>query len=229
MGCRRRRKLRLHTIHGVDHPLSVEPSFFKSPAEFRGWLERNHDSAEELLLGLHKKGSGYASITLREAQVEALCFGWIDGKARTIDENSWAIRFTPRRTKSVWSAININRAEALIAEGRMTPAGLAEFEKRDEKRVRQYSYERENPKFDAVSEAAFRANPTAWDFFRAQPAGYQRLHTWWVMSAKRDETRVKRLAALIEISGQGRRIDPMNSPYSQHTKINQTSLLTPCS
>jgi uncharacterized protein YdeI (YjbR/CyaY-like superfamily) len=193
----------------------VTPAFFKSASEFRGWLDRNHDSAEELSLGLHKKGSGKPSITLREAQDEALCFGWIDGVARSIDENSWAIRFTPRRPGSIWSAVNIKAAHKLIANGRMTPAGLTAFEKRHEKRAKQYSYERETPQFDATSEAAFRANPTAWDFFRAQPAGYQRLHTWWVMSAKREETRAKRLAVLIEISAQGRRIDPIISPFKQ--------------
>jgi uncharacterized protein YdeI (YjbR/CyaY-like superfamily) len=193
----------------------AEPTFFESPEDFRAWLERNHDSAEELLVGLRKKSSGLASITLREAQEEALCFGWIDGKARNLDESNWAIRFTPRRPDSVWSAVNIKRAHALIAEGRMTPAGLAAFEKRDEKRARKYSYEREKPEFDKASEEAFRANEKAWDFFRAQPAGYQRLNTWWVMSAKREETRAKRLAALIEISAQGRRIDPMRSPFEQ--------------
>jgi uncharacterized protein YdeI (YjbR/CyaY-like superfamily) len=193
----------------------VTPTFFETAAEFRAWLERNHSSADELLLGLHKKSSGKPSITLREAQDEAICFGWIDGKARSIDESSWAIRFTPRRPGSFWSAINIKRAKALIAEGRMTPAGLAEFEKRDEQRVRQYSYERETPQFDAASEEAFRANEAAWDFFRAQPPGYQRLNTWWVMSAKRQDTRAKRLAVLIEMSAQGRRIDPMRSPFEQ--------------
>jgi uncharacterized protein YdeI (YjbR/CyaY-like superfamily) len=196
----------------------VKPRFFKSPAEFRKWLERNHDSAEELLLGLYKKGSGKPTITLREAQDEAICFGWIDGKARSIDKNSWAIRFTPRRPGSFWSAVNIKRAEALVAEERMTRAGLAAFEKRDETRSKQYSYQRESPEFDAASEAAFRANKAAWDFFRAQPAGYQRLNTWWVTSAKREETRAKRLAALIDISAQGRRIDPMKSPFEQVRK-----------
>jgi uncharacterized protein YdeI (YjbR/CyaY-like superfamily) len=193
----------------------VKPTFFESPADFRAWLEQNHDSASELLLGLHKKSSGRPSITLREAQDEAICFGWIDGVARNIDESSWAIRFTPRRPGSVWSAVNIRRAEALIAESRMIPAGLAEFEKRDQKRAKQYSYERENPEFDAASEEAFRANEEAWRFFRAQPPGYQRLHTWWVMSAKTEQTRARRLAALVEISAQGRRIDPMKSPFEQ--------------
>jgi uncharacterized protein YdeI (YjbR/CyaY-like superfamily) len=195
--------------------LKAAPTFFKTPAEFRKWLEANHDSADELLLGLHKKASGKPSIALREAQDEALCFGWIDGVARSIDENSWAIRLTPRRPGSAWSAVNIKRAHALIAEGRMTPAGLAEFEKRHDKRAKSYSYERENPEFDAVSGKAFRANKKAWDFFRAQPAGYKRLHTWWVMSAKREETRARRLGILIELSAQGRRIDPMKSPFEQ--------------
>jgi uncharacterized protein YdeI (YjbR/CyaY-like superfamily) len=196
----------------------AKPTFFKSPAEFRAWLERNHDSADELILGLHKKASGKPSITLREAQDEAICFGWIDGKARNIDESRWAIRFTPRRPGSVWSAVNIRRAEALIAEGRMTAAGLAEFEKRDEKRAKSYSYERDKAEFDAATEKAFRANSKAWHFFRAQPAGYQRLHTWWVMSAKREETRGKRLVVLIEMSTDGRRIDPMKSPFDQVAK-----------
>jgi uncharacterized protein YdeI (YjbR/CyaY-like superfamily) len=193
----------------------VKATFFETPSKFREWLERNHDSAEELLLGLHKKSSGTPSITLREAQDEALCFGWIDGKARSIDESSWAIRLTPRRPGSIWSAVNIKRAEALIAAGRMTATGMAEFEKRDHKHARQYSYERENPEFDAECAKAFRANRDAWKFFQAQPAGYQRLNTWWVMSAKTEETRARRLAVLIEISGQGRRIDPMNSPFKQ--------------
>jgi uncharacterized protein YdeI (YjbR/CyaY-like superfamily) len=193
----------------------VKPNFFASPSEFREWLERNFDSADELLVGLHKKNSGKPSITLREAQDEALCFGWIDGVARNLDESSWAIRFTPRKPRSVWSAVNIKRAETLIAKGRMTPAGLAEFEKRDENRAKQHSYERENPEFDPASEERFRANEKAWEFFQAQPAGYRRLHMWWVMSAKTEETLAKRLAMLIEISGQGRRIDPMKSPFEQ--------------
>ena len=193
----------------------MKPIFFKTPAEFRKWLERNHNSAEELSLGLYKKNSRKSSITLREAQDEAICFGWIDGVARRIDETSWAIRLTPRRPGSVWSAVNIKAAHELIASGRMTPAGLAAFERRDEKRAKQYSYERENPDFDAVSEKMFRENEAAWDFFRGQPAGYQRLHTWWVMSAKTEETRARRLAVVIAISAQGRRIDPMISPFKQ--------------
>jgi uncharacterized protein YdeI (YjbR/CyaY-like superfamily) len=193
----------------------VTPTFFESRENFREWLEQNHDSAEELLLGLYKKGSGKPSITLREAQDEALCFGWIDGVARSIDESSWAIRLTPRRPGSVWSAVNIKAAHELIVAGRINPAGLTAFEKRDEKRAKQYSYERENPEFDAECAKAFRANKDAWKFFQAQPAGYQRLNTWWVMSAKTEETRARRLAVLIEISGHGRRIDPMNSPYKQ--------------
>jgi uncharacterized protein YdeI (YjbR/CyaY-like superfamily) len=196
----------------------MKPTFFESAEEFRQWLDQNHDSAEELVLGIHKKASGKPSITLREAQDEGLCFGWIDSVAHGLDENSYTIRFTPRRPNSVWSAVNIKRANELIAAGRMMPTGLAEFEKRDERRVKRYSYERENPEFDAESEKTFRANKDALKFFRAQPSGYQRLHTWWVMSAKREETRAKRLAALIQISAQGRRIDPMRSPFEQTAK-----------
>lgn len=193
----------------------MKSRFFKSPSDFRKWLERNHDSAEELTLGLYKKNSGKLSITLREAQDEGLCFGWIDSVAHNLDENSYSIRFTPRKPKSVWSAVNIKRAHELIASGRMTPAGLAEFVKRDERQAKRYSYERENPEFDPDSEDTFRANKAAWGFFLAQPRGYQRLHTWWVMSARTESTRAKRLGVLIEISQQGRRIDPMISPYKQ--------------
>ena len=171
--------------------------------------------AEELLLGLRKKSSGLPSVTLRQAQDEGLCFGWIDGVAHSLDASSYTIRFTPRRPKSVWSAVNTKRAHALIAARRMTPAGLVAFEKRDEKRAKRYSYEREIAEFDPASEQRFRANKEAWDFFRAQPKGYRRQNTWWVMSAKREETRAKRLAALIQMSRRGRRIDPMNSPYKQ--------------
>jgi uncharacterized protein YdeI (YjbR/CyaY-like superfamily) len=193
----------------------VNPIFFETPAEFREWLARDNDSTEELLVGFHKKGSGQSSVTYREALDEALCFGWIDGVRRNLDEGSYTIRFTPRTPKSVWSAVNIRRAHELIAEGRMAPAGLVAFEKRDEARARQYSYERENVAFDAASEKAFRADQEAWEFFRAQPQGYQQLHTWWVVSAKREETRLKRLAVLIEASAEGRRLDPMTSPYKR--------------
>ena len=194
---------------------TLSPFFFESPADFREWLERNHDSAEELLVGFYKKGSGKPSITYQQALDEALCFGWIDGVRRNLDGSSYTIRFTPRKPKSVWSAVNIRRAHELISAGRMTPPGLAAFEKRDEARARQYSYERENVAFDAASEKAFRADRKAWEFFRAQPHGYQRLHTWWVMSAKKEDTRAKRLAVLIEASAEGRRLDPMTSPYKR--------------
>ena len=193
----------------------MKPTFFESPSKFRSLLKRNHDSVPELLVGFHKKASGKPSVTYKEALDEALCFGWIDGVRRNVDATSYSIRFTPRKTKSVWSAVNIKRAHELIAAGQMTPAGLAAFEKRDENRARQYSYERESVEFDDASEQAFRANEKAWAFLRAQPRGYQRLHTWWVVSAKREETRAKRLAVLIEASAEGRRLDPMSSPYKQ--------------
>jgi len=193
----------------------MTPTFFESPSRFREWLERNHDSAPELLVGFHKKASGTPSITYQEALDEALCFGWIDGVRRNLGESSYTIRFTPRKPKSVWSAVNIKRAHELTALGRMMPAGLAAFEKRDENRAGRYSYERKNVEFDAASEEVFRANERAWEFFRAQPRGYQRLHTWWVVSAKREETRLKRLSVLIEASAEGRRLDPMTSPFKR--------------
>jgi uncharacterized protein YdeI (YjbR/CyaY-like superfamily) len=171
----------------------------------------------DLLVRFHKRASGKPSVTYQEALDEVLCFGWIDGVRRNLDVTSYTIRFTPRRAKSVWSAVNIRRAHELIAAGRMTPAGLAAFEKRDEKRAKRYSYDRENVAFDDPSEQRFRANVKAWAFFRAQPPGYQRLHTRWVVSAKREETRDKRLAVLIDASAEGRRVDPMSSPYDQTT------------
>ena len=190
----------------------MEPVFFASPAELRDWLEGNHDSSGELLVGFHKKGSGKPSVTYQEALDEALCFGWIDGVRKNRDEASYTIRFTPRKARSIWSAVNIDRVKALIEEGRMQPAGLAAFEARDEERARIYSYEQHNPTLDEASEARFRANPRAWDFFQSQAPSYRRAAAWWVVSAKREETRQRRLTALIEDSENGRRIASLGSP-----------------
>src|SRR5438309_1734806 len=183
--------------------------FFATPAEFRKWLGANHDRVQELWVGFRKKASGQPTITYPEALDEALCVGWIDGVRRTINDTSYTMRFTPRKPKSVWSAVNIKRAHELIAQGRMRPPGISAFEKRDEARAKEYSYERAVRCFDGQCESAFRANAQAWKFFQAQPAGYRRLNTWWVMSAKREDTRTKRLAVVIEASGRGIRLDPM--------------------
>jgi uncharacterized protein YdeI (YjbR/CyaY-like superfamily) len=184
----------------------VKPRFFAKPDAFRAWLEKNHETKKELLVGFYKKDSGKPSITWPESVDEALCFGWIDGIRRTIDESSYSIRFTPRNPKSKWSAVNIKRVGELTKLGRMKPAGLAVFERRDASQKDGYSYERREAQLDAAMEKQFRANRKAWTFWEAQPPGYRRLLSWWVISAKRDETRAKRLERLIAQSAAGKRI-----------------------
>ena len=191
----------------------MEPTFFATPAEFRAWLEEHHADRRELLVGFYKTGSGRPSITWPESVDEALCFGWIDGVRRGIDGDSYSIRFTPRRPGSIWSTANVKRARELIELGRMTPAGLAAFEARKEERSGVYSYEqREDARLDAAQEARFRANPRAWEWFEGQPPWYRRAALHWVASAKREETRERRLATLIEDSAHGRTVKPLTRP-----------------
>ena len=184
----------------------MDPAFFQSAAEFRRWLTKHHASADELLVGLYKKASG-RGMTYPEALDEALSFGWIDGVRKRFDADSYTIRFTPRKPRSIWSQVNIRRAKELVALGRMKAPGLRAFEQRDERKAKQYSYEREQARFGAPLEGLLRANPAAGAFFDAQPPGYRKLMTFWVMSAKREETRARRMAHLIECSERGRRID----------------------
>jgi uncharacterized protein YdeI (YjbR/CyaY-like superfamily) len=185
----------------------LKPRFFKTPAAFRAWLEKNHDRQTELWVGYYRKSSGRASITWQESVDEALCFGWIDGVRKRVDEVSYTNRFTPRKKRSNWSEINLRRVQDLIAEGRMTPAGLQVYESRDAERPAKYSFEQRNaPAFDPDLEARFRRNRKAWEFFQAQPPGYRRLATFWVVSAKREETRLRRLATLIADSAARRRL-----------------------
>jgi uncharacterized protein YdeI (YjbR/CyaY-like superfamily) len=177
----------------------VEARFFATPQEFRAWFEDNHADADELLVGFYKKGSGRPSITWPESVDEALCFGWIDGVRRRIDGESYSIRFTPRRARSLWSAVNTARAGELIAEGRMTPAGLAAFEARDEARSATYSYEqRHSARLSPEHEARLRADPAAWERFQSRPPSWRRAAIYWVTSAKKPETQERRLAKLIE-------------------------------
>jgi len=186
-------------------------TFFATPEAFRAWLLAHHESARELWVGFYKKGSGRPSITWPESVDEALSFGWIDGVRKSLGEEAYVIRFTPRKRTSIWSNVNIGRAQELIRAGRMQPAGLRAFEARDAKRSGIYSFEqqRESAAFDAREEKQFRASTKAWKFFESQPPGYRRLATWWVISAKRPETRAKRLAALIRDSAAGERIGPL--------------------
>lgn len=175
--------------------------YFDSPAAFRAWLEENHSTERELLVGFHKRDTGRPSMTWPESVAEALCFGWIDGVRRRVDEERYTIRFTPRKPGSIWSAVNIATMERLIAEGRAFDAGIAAFERRSAEKSAVYSYEnRHAATFDAGSEREFRRHRQAWKFFEAQPRGYRQTSTWWVMSAKRPETRARRLAKLIECS-----------------------------
>ena len=194
-------------------PDTPGPRFFASPDEFRAWLEANHAGERELLVGFYKKGSGIPSITWPESVDEALCFGWIDGVRRTIDAERYTIRFTPRKPTSIWSNVNIAKVAMLLKAGRMKPAGLAAWERRDPEKSGIYSFERQHPaEFDADAERRFRRERAAWRFFQAQPPGYRRLATHYVTSAKRPETRERRLALLIEHSARGERLPQTLGP-----------------
>ena len=183
-----------------------EPRFFRSPAEFRRWLEKNHGRERELWVGFHKKQSGRPSLTWPESVDEALCFGWIDGVRKRVDEVSYTIRFTPRQSASFWSAVNTRRVAELMKAGRMRPAGLAAFERRDPGRTLRYSYERAAARLAPAEERLMKASPAAWAFFRAQAPSYQAMATWWVVSARKDETRRRRLEGLIAACARGKRL-----------------------
>ena len=181
-----------------------QPIFFAVPKEFRAWLRANHKSAREQWVGFYRKASGRPSITWPESVDEALCVGWIDGLRKGIDETSYMIRFTPRRARSTWSAVNIARVAELTRQKRMRPAGTIAFQDRVEAKSGIYAYEqRQTAAFSDDLEKLFRANAKAWNFFRAQPAWYRKTSTWWVISAKKEETQARRLRALIQDSASG--------------------------
>jgi uncharacterized protein YdeI (YjbR/CyaY-like superfamily) len=185
----------------------METLYFKTPAQFRAWLTKNHATANEVGVVLHRKGSGKPSVTWSEAVDEALCFGWIDSVARRLDETSRVQRFTPRKPKSNWSAVNIKKVGELTARGLMTPAGLAAFARRDEARSRVYSYEnRHLATLDPERGALFQADAAAWEFFSKQAPSYRQTAIYWVMNARREETRTRRLGRLIDVSTHGRRL-----------------------
>jgi uncharacterized protein YdeI (YjbR/CyaY-like superfamily) len=191
----------------------AEPLFFPSPAAWRTWLKEHHAETTELWVGLYKRDSGRPSITWPEAVDGALCFGWIDGVRKSIDAISYKIRFTPRKARSIWSAINIRRASELSKLGLMHSTGLAAFQKREGKRSAIYAYEqKKGAKLPAAYEKKFRANKIAWKFFQAQAPWYRRTCSWWVISAKKEETKLKRLAALIEHSKHQRTIPHLTRP-----------------
>jgi uncharacterized protein YdeI (YjbR/CyaY-like superfamily) len=185
----------------------MNPTFFAIPADLRAWFKQHHLSETELLVGFYKKDSGKPSITWPESVDEALCVGWIDGVRKRADDESYTIRFTPRKPRSIWSAVNIARVEALTQEGRMQPAGLTAFEQRRENKSGIYSYEqRDQIELSEAETLAFKANPQAWAFFESQPASYRKAVLWWIVSAKKEETRAKRVATLIDDSANGRKI-----------------------
>jgi uncharacterized protein YdeI (YjbR/CyaY-like superfamily) len=201
-------------------PMSApEPTFFETPADFRGWFEEHADTAPELWVGFHRKATGRRSITWPEAVDEALCVGWIDGLRRSLDADSYMIRFTPRKARSTWSAVNIRRARELIAEGRMRRAGRAAFERRTDERSGIYSYEQRDLASLSVDEQdELDGDEAAREFWHRQPAGYRKTVTWWIVSARRPETRARRLARLIAESAAGRRIRELTSPADRERR-----------
>jgi uncharacterized protein YdeI (YjbR/CyaY-like superfamily) len=178
----------------------LKPTFFKTPSDLRKWFEKHHDKEQELLVGFYKRDSGKASINWPESVDEALCFGWIDGVRRRVDEISYTIRFTPRRARSVWSAVNIKRVGELAKQGRMKPAGLEAFAARNENRSGIYSYEQRTAELPESYSRLVKKNKVAWKFFEDQPPSYRKAANWWVVSAKKEETRLKRLDKLIDYS-----------------------------
>lgn len=193
--------------------VGAEPMFFATPADFRRWLEAHHDDTPELLVGFYKRAVGKPSITWPESVDAALCFGWIDGVRKSIDGDSYTIRFTPRKARSTWSAVNIRRFGELVELGLVHPAGQAAFERRTEDRSGIYSYEqRGEAELGPEYERQLRANEAAWAYFQAQPGSYRKAATWWVVSAKKEETRVRRLGQLIEYSAQGNPIPQFIRP-----------------
>jgi uncharacterized protein YdeI (YjbR/CyaY-like superfamily) len=186
---------------------------FKDAVEFRRWLGSNHGTVEEFWVGFYNQRSKQTSMKYLEAVDEALCFGWIDGLRQSVNETTYRVRFTPRKMRSNWSAVNIRRAQELKRQGRLAPAGLKAFTKRPEKKL--YSYETRPQKFAQAQEKRFRANAQAWEFFRAQAPWYQRTATYWVLSAKKEETLQKRLETLIADSAAGRRLGVVKAKKSK--------------
>jgi uncharacterized protein YdeI (YjbR/CyaY-like superfamily) len=193
----------------------MKPTFFKTPVGFRSWLRKHHASASELWVGFYKRDSGRPSITWPESVAEALCFGWIDGVRKRIDEMSYTIRFSPRRKGSVWSSVNIKLAKQLIEQGRMQSSGSKAFEARKEYRSGIYSYEQRPAELEAPYARLLKKNPKAWRFFQAQPPYYRKAISWWIVCAKKEETRLRRLKQLIEVSSSGQWIPGMARPGSR--------------
>ncbi len=197
----------------------MQAKFFPTPADWRAWLEQHHESETELWVGFYKKGTGKPSITWPESVDQALCYGWIDGVRKTIDGESYVIRFTPRRRRSIWSNVNIRRAGEMISTGFMQAAGRRAFEARDPARSGIYAFERSKPaKLPPAVKKVFIANKRAWKFFQSQPPGYRALVTNWIITAKQDATRDRRLATLMKDSAAGQRIAQLR-PAEKKKKV----------
>jgi uncharacterized protein YdeI (YjbR/CyaY-like superfamily) len=191
--------------------MPAKPIFFETPNAFRAWLESHHATNREVLVGFHRVATRRPTLSWPQSVDVALCFGWIDGVRRRIDQRRYSIRFTPRRPGSTWSAVNVRRARELIEQGLMTPAGLTAYEARAPERTGIYAYEqRKSARFDPEFEKRFRANEEAWEYFQVQPPWYRTASTWWVMSAKREATRERRMEQLIERSAQGQAVAPLS-------------------
>lgn len=190
-------------------PPPTGPAFFPTPADLRAWLEAHHDSADELWVGYYKKATGIPSIDWPESVDEALCFGWIDGIRKSIDDKSYRIRFTPRRKGSHWSARNLGRMKHLIEAGLVTEAGMAAYRARDPENEKRAAYEQGEVSLPAEYERQLQAVPEAWRYWEGERPSYRKQVTWWVVSAKREETRERRLGILIESCAQGEVIPPM--------------------
>lgn len=189
----------------------TEPRFFKTAAAWHAWLEKNHAKDGELLLGFHKTKSDEKGITYKEALDEALAFGWIDAR-RYGGDKTWSIRFTPRKPRSIWSAVNIKRIAELKAEGRMHAAGIAAFETRDTRQQKKYSFENPDAKLAPADVKRFRADKKAWANFEKLPQSYKHPAIWWVVSAKQEATHERRLTTLIADSAAGKKVKHLRRP-----------------
>lgn len=185
----------------------IKPTFFAIQEDFRNWLIKNHDKETELLVGFYKVASGKPSITWSQSVDQALCFGWIDGVRKSIDNESYTIRFTPRKSTSIWSAINIKKVEELTKLGLMTAIGQKAFELRKEEKSRVYSHENVPVELDSVYESKFKKNKLAWKFFDAQAPSYKKVMKHWIMNAKQEKTRLARLEKTIAISTEQKRME----------------------
>jgi len=186
----------------------MDVTFFETPEAMRAWLDEHHAEATELWIGFYKKGTGKPSLTWPESVAEALCYGWIDGIRKSIDDESYKIRFTPRKPRSVWSAVNVRLVEELEKQGRMKPAGRKAFEALQKDRSKIYAYEQRNPDLEGEYAKKLKANKAALAYWNAQTTSYRKSTSWWIMSAKREETREKRFAELIACSEAGRPVPP---------------------